>query len=332
MVATLLAIAKAGAAYLPLDPALPAQRFALIIEDARPAALFTQRDLKAVLSDGRRAASCSCDDSAAGDAPMRDIHATPDSLAYVLYTSGSTGKPKGVEIPHRALVNLLASMQREAGLRARPTSLLAVTTLSFDIAALELFLPLVSGGTRVLADRETAADPPAPGRADRRRAAGRDAGDARDLARLIEAGWRGATSSTILCGGEALPRDLADQLLPRCAALWNMYGPTETTIWSTVERVDAGRAPASPIGTRSPTPRSISSIRSGNPVPVGCRRRAAHRRRRLWPRLSRSRGADRGALRRAVPWRRTSGFTAPAISAASAPTARSNAWAAPIIR
>jgi amino acid adenylation domain-containing protein len=267
MIASLLAIAKAGAAYLPLDPALPAQRFAFIIEDARPAALLTQRDLKAVLPTVGVPVLLCDDNSTAGDAPMRDILATPDSLAYVLYTSGSTGKPKGVKIPHRALVNLLASMQEKPGF-ARGQSLLSVTTLSFDIAALELFLPLVSGGTVILADRETVGDPPL--------LAALIAGAGPDMMQatpatwrgLIESGWRGAQDTTILCGGEALSRDLADQLLPRCAALWNMYGPTETTIWSTVERVTPGSARIA-IGQPIANTSIYILDTSGNPVPAG---------------------------------------------------------------
>lgn len=242
MIAGLLAILKAGGAYLPLDPALPAQRFAFIIEDAQPAALLTQRDLKAILPK-TGVPVILCDDAIAEASNTRAplASAAPDSLAYVLYTSGSTGKPKGVEISHRALVNLLASMQTQPGF-APGQSLLAVTTLSFDIAALELFLPLVSGGTVVIADRETVGDPPL--------LAALIAGVRPQMMQatpatwrsLIEAGWRGAKDMTVLCGGEALPRDLADALLPRCAALWNMYGPTETAIWSTIERVRPGTA------------------------------------------------------------------------------------------
>jgi amino acid adenylation domain-containing protein len=267
MVASLLAIAKAGAAYLTLDPALPAQRFAFIIEDAQPAALLTQRDLKAVLpSVGVPVILCD-DKSSTDDAPARDIRATPDSLAYVLYTSGSTGKPKGVKIRQRALVNLLASIRERPGF-ARGQSLLSVTTLSFDIAALELYLPLVSGGTVIIPDRETVGDPPL--------LAALIAGARPDMMQatpatwrgLIESGWRGAKDTVILCGGEALSRDLADQLLPRCAALWNMYGPTETTIWSTVERVASG---SERIAIGRPIANTSIYIldTNGNPVPAG---------------------------------------------------------------
>jgi amino acid adenylation domain-containing protein len=268
MIASLLAVLKTGAAYLPLDPALPAQRFAFIIEDAKPAALLTQRELKAVLPQTGVPAIL-CDDAASSTGEPVDLHAdaSPESLAYVLYTSGSTGKPKGVEIPHRGLVNLLAAMQERPGF-ARGQTLLAVTTLSFDIAALELLLPLVSGGTVVVADRETVSDPPL--------LAALIAGVRPTMMQatpatwrsLIEAGWRGAPDMAVLCGGEALPRDLADKLLPRCAALWNMYGPTETTIWSTVERVAPGTeriAIGKPIANTS-----VYILDSaGHPVPPG---------------------------------------------------------------
>jgi amino acid adenylation domain-containing protein len=268
MIAGLMAILKAGAAYLPLDPALPAQRLSFIIEDAKPAALLTQRELQPILpSTGVPVILCDDGIAAASDAIALHTVSSPDGLAYVLYTSGSTGKPKGVEIPHRALVNLLAAMQERPGF-ARGQSLVAVTTLSFDIAALELFVPLVSGGTVILADRETTSDPPLlaaliagarPSMMQATPAAWRG---------LIESGWRGARDMTILCGGEALPRDLADALLPRCAALWNMYGPTETTIWSTIEHVLPGTervAIGKPIANTS----IYILDAAGNPVPAG---------------------------------------------------------------
>ncbi|HEV8015713.1 MAG TPA: amino acid adenylation domain-containing protein [Stellaceae bacterium] len=268
MIAGLLAILKAGAAYLPLDPALPAQRFTFIIEDAKPAALLTQRRLQPILP-ATAVPVILCDDgiAAASDAIGLNTVSSPASLAYVLYTSGSTGKPKGVEIPHRALVNLLAAMRERPGF-APGQSMLAVTTLSFDIAALELFLPLVSGGTVILADRETVGDPTL--------LAALIAGARPSMMQatpatwrsLIEAGWRGAKDMTILCGGEALARDLADALLPRCAALWNMYGPTETTVWSTIERVGHGTEPVA-IGKPIANTSIYILDAAGHPVPAG---------------------------------------------------------------
>lgn len=268
MIAGLLAILKTGAAYLPLDPALPAQRFSLIVEDAKPTALLTQRELKPVLPR-TGVPVILCDDASSHSSDAIDLHAAaaPESLAYVLYTSGSTGKPKGVEIPHSALVNLLAAMQERPGF-VRGQSLLAITTLSFDIAALELFLPLVSGGTVILADRETVSDPPL--------LAALIAGARPSMMQatpatwrsLIEAGWRGAQDMTVLCGGEALSRELADKLLPRCAALWNMYGPTETTIWSTVERVAPGTERVA-IGRPIANTSIYILDPAGQPVPPG---------------------------------------------------------------
>jgi len=166
----------------------------------------------------------------------------PENLAYVIYTSGSTGRPKGVQIPHRAVVNFISSIQAEPGITAKDR-LLAVTTISFDIAGLELYVPLSVGAQIVLVSRQAAMD-------------------GRELARLlaeekitvmqatpvtwrllVESGWKGKADLKVLCGGEALARDLADRLLERVASAWNMYGPTETTIWSTVDRVKPGNGP-----------------------------------------------------------------------------------------
>src|SRR6202030_2098170 len=171
---------------------------------------------------------------------------TADDLAYVIYTSGSTGKPKGVEIPHRAVVNLLLSMSKRPGLKASDT-LLAVTTLSFDIAGLELFLPLVVGAKLVIASREAAAD----GNLllSRIVSSGANVMQATPVTwkLLIEAGWEGKPALKVLCGGEAFPRDLANELVKRAQSVWNMYGPTETTIWSAAAEVKAGDGPV-PIG------------------------------------------------------------------------------------
>lgn len=245
MVAGLLGILKAGGAYLPLDPSLPRPRLAYIIENAKPAALLTEARLRRPFE----AASLPvilCDPRADAEPPPTAAHADGENLAYVIYTSGSTGRPKGVEVPHSALVNLLAATQREMGFTA-DDSLLAITTLSFDLAAFELFLPLVSGGRVIVASREVASDP--------RRLIGQiqlsgctvmSATPATWRA-LIQAGWSGSQGIRILCGGEVMPRSLADDLLKRSGVLWNAYGPTETTIGSTMHRVRPGAGPV-PIG------------------------------------------------------------------------------------
>jgi non-ribosomal peptide synthetase component F len=162
--------------------------------------------------------------------------ATPESLAYVIYTSGSTGKPKGVLVPHRAVVNFLESMAREPGLSADDV-VLAVTTLSFDIAVLELHLPLSVGARIVLATREIATDGMLLRKALEEEGVTLLQATPSTWRLLLSAGWAGNGHLRALCGGEALPRELAFELARRAGSLWNMYGPTETTVWSTCYRV-----------------------------------------------------------------------------------------------
>jgi amino acid adenylation domain-containing protein len=265
MVAAMLGVARAGAAYLPLDPGFPPSRLAMIVEDAAPTLILVEPETAEVLAEaGARQLELERNWPAAA-APPRALGG--EDLAYVLYTSGSTGRPKGVEIPHAALVNLLLAMQEQPGF-APGESLLAITTLSFDIAELELWLPLVTGGKVILASREQAIDMYA---LDALIAAARpDVLQATPATwrGLIEAGWEGAPWLRAYCGGEAMPRALADQLLPRVGELWNVYGPTETTIWSTVAKVEPGEGPV-PIGR----PIANTSVRvldrEGNDRPLG---------------------------------------------------------------
>jgi amino acid adenylation domain-containing protein len=246
----LLGILKAGGAYLPLDPTFPPHRLSAMVEDSRMAVLVTHRDRDRAL-DARPPVVVRLDGDAAviagyGDGRTSAPRPGKESLAYVLYTSGSTGKPKGVAIPHRAIVNLLLAMQREPGIRESDT-ILAVTTLSFDIAGLELFLPLLTGAKVVIAERDDALDPVRL--MDRIRKSGCTILQATPATwrALLQAGWTGAPALRAFCGGEAMPQDLAEALLSRCAALWNMYGPTETTVYSTIHRVTLAE-PAIPLG------------------------------------------------------------------------------------
>ncbi len=186
----------------------------------------------------------------------------------MLYTSGSTGRTKGVVVPHRAVVNLLTSMAREPGLSADDV-LVAVTTLSFDIAALELFLPLTVGGRVVLADRDVAADGPRLAELMDRSGATVMQATPATWRMLIDAGWRGDARLKILCGGEALPPALAEALLTRCGSLWNVYGPTETTIWSTCERVEAVDRGRVTIGRPIANTRTYVLDAQGRLVPPG---------------------------------------------------------------
>lgn len=236
----LLAVLKAGAAYVPLDPTFPPQRLAWIARDAELALLLTEQHLaerlalpaEQVLHLGPLWPKLP---PAVSPQPSRH---DPAQLAYLIYTSGSTGRPKGVRISHRAVVNFLLSMAQQPGLRAGER-LLALTTVAFDIAGLELFLPLVVGAEVALVSREVAADGRRLALALGERAPQVVQATPSTWRLLLEAGWQGDQQLRILCGGEALPSELADELVGRCGALWNMYGPTETTIWSLGSRVAA---------------------------------------------------------------------------------------------
>ncbi len=255
-----------GGGFLPLDPSYPAARLAVMIEDAKPTLLLSER------RTAQRLPSC--------DVPILLLDAmTPDgtadasstafaseSPAYVIYTSGSTGRPAGVEVPRRALANFMGAM-RDLDI-VRPTDrLLAVTTLSFDISLLELLLPLTLGATSVIASEEMARD----GRllahclkAERITVMQATPATWRMLA---DAGWTGSASFTALSGGERLPADLATLLLERPGRLWNLYGPTETTIWSTAALVQHGREAS--IGRPIANTICVVQDRLGHPVPVG---------------------------------------------------------------
>jgi surfactin family lipopeptide synthetase A len=267
MVVGLLGILKAGGAYLPLDPTYPRERMTFILEDARPVILLANRRHAAELPDSRSPVEF-IEDEAEGDGTPLPPISRPEDLAYAIFTSGSTGRPKGVLVQHRALSNLLASMQEEPGL-SEGDVLLADTTLAFDSAGLELFLPLVAGGRVVLAAREEAADPVSL------RALIEEAGVTVMQATpatwrmLVDSGWAGKAGLRVLCGGEPMPLELARALRERCDELWNVYGPTETTIWSTAERVDEVGAATIPIG-RPIANTTVHLVDSRlQPVPLG---------------------------------------------------------------
>ncbi len=244
LIVGLLGIMKAGGAYLPIDRDLPRDRQALMLDDAQPTVLLTQRDLQASLP-ATSASIFICDEEQERNALAAESDAdvpaqiTGDHLAYVMYTSGSTGTPKGVEIPHRALVNFLASMQEKPGMKSSDV-LVAITTVSFDIAGLEIFLPLVTGARLIFLGRDDVAD----GfriihHLERHQATVLQATPS-TWRMLLDAKWAGKPDLKMLCGGEGLPRELANQLLAKGSELWNMYGPTETTIWSAIAKIEPG--------------------------------------------------------------------------------------------
>lgn len=269
MVIALLAVLKAGAAYVPLDPAYPLGRLEYMLVDSEALAIVTaagtaerlpMRD-KHVYIDrhGPEIGACSITNA--------DVPVGPDSLAYVIYTSGTTGKPKGVEIKHRSVVNFLSSMHREPGLSATD-SLVAVTSLSFDISVLELMLPMVVGAKLVLASQAEAQDPL------RLRHLMACAGTTVMQATpatwrmMLDSGWAGDPGLKLLTGGEALPVELGQRLSAGAKEVWNLYGPTETTIWSAVESIQSTR---SRITIGKPIANTVLHIldNSGDLAPTG---------------------------------------------------------------
>ncbi|OLB77881.1 MAG: hypothetical protein AUI14_14885 [Actinobacteria bacterium 13_2_20CM_2_71_6] len=260
MIAAMLGVLESGAAYVPLDPNYPDERLALMISDAGlrlavthastvdrlplgdAATLVLDRELDRELGGDELGGDELGGDELGGDEPGGPVGSPPelvrpDELAYVIYTSGSTGRPKGVEISHRALVNLLVSLGRRCRI-GDGSVLLAMTSLSFDMAGLELFAPLLAGGKVVIVGAETAR-------------AGEQLAETCAKVRptimqatpatwqlLIDAGWPGQDDLVALCGGEAVPPELARTLGARVGELWNVYGPTETTIWSAAQPID----------------------------------------------------------------------------------------------
>jgi len=270
LLVALLAVLKTGAAYVPLDPIYPRHRITSILEDVKPGVLITERSLLPLLSEYEQHCVVLDDPAeASGSDAVRSVTTSrpkAEDLAYVIFTSGSTGKPKGVEISHGALANFLESMRCTPGF-TNDDRILAVTTISFDIAGLELFLPVYAGGEVVIA--LTPGDLPTL---------------LQDLERekptvmqatpalwqmLVSAGWEGDSSLMALCGGEALTPELAKTLLPRVKELWNMYGPTETTIWSSALRIQEPLDISVPVGRpiRNTTFYVLDSMRE--PVPTG---------------------------------------------------------------
>ncbi|MBR1233998.1 non-ribosomal peptide synthase/polyketide synthase, partial [Bradyrhizobium sp. AUGA SZCCT0182] len=245
MMVALLAVLKAGGAYLPLDPDYPPERLSHMLRDSGAALVLTQTSLLGQFAPVLKETGAEAwllDEAAGGEggnADNLDLTIHPESLAYVIYTSGSTGLPKGVMVRHDAVTNFLATMAEQPGMTPQDR-VLGLTSLSFDIAVLELWLPLTLGARVVLADRAAAHDP----------------GQLKAMVTAQGVTMIQATPSTwrmlldhdgpqlpqscrVLCGGEALPPDLSRRLVAQAGEVWNLYGPTETTVWSARHRLDA---------------------------------------------------------------------------------------------
>ena len=270
MIIGLLGILKAGATYLPLEPSFPSERIAGMLEDSQVPFILTQESLLSTLPGHDAHVVCIDTDweSIGKNANNNPVHRVePNNLAYVIYTSGSTGRPKGVQICHRAVVNFLYAMAQEPGFSA-DDHLLALTTISFDIAGLEVFLPLSFGASLEIVRSEIVSDGFLL--KDKLNSSNATVVQATPASwqMLLEAGWQGDQKLRIFCGGESLPVKLAEELLNRSDQLWNLYGPTETTIWSTVHRVLPGDAPV-PIGHPIANTQVYVLDKQGNPTPIG---------------------------------------------------------------
>ncbi|HET6975219.1 MAG TPA: amino acid adenylation domain-containing protein [Pyrinomonadaceae bacterium] len=267
MIVGLLGILKAGAAYLPLDERYPAERLLFMLEDSGVRVVLTEAQQlpqfkgRVVYLDEEWDVINRC------DAGNLEPKTTNEQGAYVIYTSGSTGQPKGVELSHRAVVNLLHAVRSQIWLDAADT-MLSVSTLSFDIAGAEIFLPLIGGGRVVIASREVASDGVRLAKLVASSGATVMQATPASWRMLIDADWQGDSRLKVLCTGEALDRVLADQLLGRCGELWNLYGPTETTIFSGVVRVTDNAGPV-PIGPPLANSRFYVVDQFMNPVPIG---------------------------------------------------------------
>ena len=269
---TFLGIMKAGGAYIPLDPQGPPERFAYMLRNSKAPILATQRHLAREIP-GYQGAIFFIDDAIGNSildtdqAEIPHLTCAQSNLAYVIFTSGSTGQPKGVEIEQRSLINFLHSMSRKLAVN-NTDIFLAVTPVTFDIAALELFLPLTIGAPVILVSGEEARD--GQRLKERLETSGATVMQATPgtWRMLLRAGWQGNKHLKILCGGEALTRELAEELLTRSQEVWNLYGPTETTIWSTVEKVRSGNGPVS-IGRPIDNTRALILDKNAKLTPVG---------------------------------------------------------------
>ncbi|MCS0463824.1 AMP-binding protein, partial [Rhizobium favelukesii] len=280
MVVGLLAILKAGGAYLPLDPAYPSERLRQVLDDAAPRLLLCDAAGRAALGAEALAdlsvvdldaATPAWADQSADDPDPHALGLTSRHLAYVIYTSGSTGTPKGVMVEHASVLNFLYAFSDIARISERDV-LLAITTISFDIAGMELYLPLGAGGTVVLANRKDAPDAVALQQLLVHHKISMMQATPATWRMLLDAGWQGTPDVSVLCGGEALPANLASRLNRGARSLRNLYGPTETTIWSSSFPIETSIGELHhnvPIGRPIANTRVYLLDGHGAPVPFG---------------------------------------------------------------
>jgi amino acid adenylation domain-containing protein len=270
LLVAIFAVLKTGAAYIPIDPGYPPQRQEFMLADGGAPVLLTQERLLGAVDP--RGATVVCVDRdwsriSDGSGEPLTIESDPEDLAYVIYTSGSTGQPKGVEVTHRSVANLIAHMRRQPGLGSEDV-VANLTTPAFDLSVPDWYLPLTAGARLVIVPREATLD--GVDLADWLTRSGATFVQATPTTwqLLVDAGWNGSAGLKIVCGGEALPRALAEQLASRGSSLWHMYGPTETTVWSSVMELRPASGPI-PLGGPIANTSFFVVDRNARPVPIG---------------------------------------------------------------
>jgi amino acid adenylation domain-containing protein len=264
----IIGVLKSGGIYVPIHTSFPTERIQYILKDAGVKILIS--NIKSELNTNNLVRVVNLNNGIVlsdGESSIPAIQITSEDLAYIMYTSGSTGNPKGVMVQHYALINFLLSMQERPGIRSDDI-LLAVTSLSFDIAALELFLPLITGATVLLASEEMIHNPLLIDKAINDHQVSVMQATPAMWQLLVDIGWKGRPELKALCGGDVLTRNLADQLLDKVGSLWNMYGPTETTIWSSVSQIKSKNTPIT-IGEPIHNTQMYILDRNLQPVPIG---------------------------------------------------------------
>ncbi|MEM8677143.1 MAG: amino acid adenylation domain-containing protein [Cyanobacteria bacterium P01_G01_bin.67] len=276
LIISLLAVLKTGAAYVPLDPSYPNERISYIINRAEIFHLITKQNIDLKTFDINHKLSVINLETERENIQRQStenpkIGINPQDLAYVIYTSGSTGKPKGVAVQHNSLLNFLYSMKEQPGI-TEADKLLAITTISFDIAALEIYLPLITGATLVLANRENTIDADLLSRKIAKNNITIMQATPATWQMLVANKWQGKQDFKILCGGETLTQKLARELFTKCQKIWNLYGPTETTIWSAAYKFEPdnnSELNTVPIGKATANTEFYILDSQLNPVPEG---------------------------------------------------------------
>ena len=270
MVVGALGILKAGATYVPVDVTYPMERVSFMLQDSGARHIVTTgsalSSLRGIALPATVIRVDELSESATVDAARVTPGSSPQDIAYLIYTSGSTGTPKGVRIPHHALSNFLAAMQNRPGLTA-DDAVLSVTSMSFDISVLEVFLPLVVGARIIIATREEASDGARLARLIQQAAPTMVQSTPSGWRILMQARWEGGADITAISGGETLPRDLSDWLCSRVARLFNGFGPTETTVYSSAAQVAVGKPIT--VGTPVLNTRIYVLDSAGHPTPIG---------------------------------------------------------------